>query len=490
MAKRTAVIDLGSNSVRMMIYEKSSRFAFSILHQTKSRVRISEGTFNNKAYLQDQPMQRTLLALGEFMTIIKSYRVKKILAVATSAVRDAPNGKKFVNLVKKELGLSIKIIDGQKEAYLGGIACANLLSIKKSLMVDIGGGSSEFALIENKKVTQTFSIPLGTVRLKELFFDKNNNKNKQILIEQELAKLPKEFYNIPLIGVGGTIRALSKQLKKQENYPLEKIHGFTYNAKQMLDFIEKILITKNEELKKFDFKKDRLDVIQPGSLIFLNIIKKLNAPEIISSGVGIREGLYLSDLLRTSRDQFPANFNISLRNTLDKFDTLPHETKKLNAIALNLFDTLKDRLKIDEAHRLELSFASKLFNVGKYIHFYSKERQSIYLALNTIEYGLTHTQIATIVSILKLHHKHENHTKFFDRFRVILPNIDILKKLSYILKLAEALSCVYYEKNTFTLNINNNILYIHLPKKNYILAKQKLEKIDCKLGEIKLQIVS
>jgi len=175
MSKRVAVIDIGSNSVRMVVYEKSSRFAFHILHEAKSRVRLSQNAYQNSGILQEIPMQRAFDVLENFSSIISSFKARKVLCVATSALRDAPNKKDFINRVKNSLDLQIKVIDGQREAYLGAIACANLLpNLKNALSVDIGGGSTEFSLIDNKEIGLNISLNLGTVRLKELFFDNND----------------------------------------------------------------------------------------------------------------------------------------------------------------------------------------------------------------------------------------------------------------------------------------------------------------------------
>ncbi|MDX1296183.1 MAG: Ppx/GppA family phosphatase, partial [Sulfurimonadaceae bacterium] len=152
MAKRTAIIDIGSNSVRMVIFEKTSRFAFHLLHEVKSRVRISEHAYENDGNLQPAAIDRALSALRDFTTISASYSVRKTLCVATSAVRDAPNKNDFLKRVKDEIGLNIKVIDGEKEAYLGGIACANLLPRTDAVTIDIGGGSTEFAYLQNGAV--------------------------------------------------------------------------------------------------------------------------------------------------------------------------------------------------------------------------------------------------------------------------------------------------------------------------------------------------
>ena len=117
MAKCTAVIDIGSNSMRMAVFQKTSRFAFHILHEVKSSVRLSESAYKNGGNLQSEPMDRTAFAIGEFLSVANSFGARKILCVATSALRDAPNAHVFLSRIQREHNLSIKIISGEKEAY-------------------------------------------------------------------------------------------------------------------------------------------------------------------------------------------------------------------------------------------------------------------------------------------------------------------------------------------------------------------------------------
>ena len=172
MAKRTAIIDIGSNSARLVIFEKTSRYGFHLICEQKSKVRIGEGAYEKDGYLQPIGIKRAFLTLKSFIHTIDKYQAHKTLCVATSAIRDAPNGKTFTEWIKKELGLSIKIIDGKQEAIYGAIAASNLLPIHNAISIDIGGGSSDIALIKNGKIIDSYSLNIGTVRIKELFFDK------------------------------------------------------------------------------------------------------------------------------------------------------------------------------------------------------------------------------------------------------------------------------------------------------------------------------
>jgi len=291
LAKRVAVIDIGSNSVRMVIYEKVSRFAFHLLHEAKSKVRISEDAYKHNGALQEVPMQRTFDALSDFIQISSSFKANKLLCVATSALRDAPNKKDFLQKVKQNLKLNIKIISGEKEAYFGAIACANLLPQQhNALSIDIGGGSTEVAYIDKDNVSHPLSLKLGTVRLKELYFDANDIKGAVKYIDKQLEMLPIEKINT-LIGIGGTFRAISNSIMKRTTYPLNKLHAYEYDATTLKQFIEELLHTKNDkELKNLFIDNNRFDVIKPGTLILQRVLKKINISKIITSGVGVREG--------------------------------------------------------------------------------------------------------------------------------------------------------------------------------------------------------
>ena len=356
MAKRTAVIDIGSNSARMIVFEKSSHFAFHLIKEIKSRVRISEGAYEFDNVLLSMPMQRTFDALEDFNFIIKNLKCTKIFCIATSALRDAPNAKDFIKRVKKELNLNIKIIDGNKEAYYGALSSINLLEhIQNATTIDIGGGSTELAKIENGIIKDVISINLGTVRLKELFFDKNNYSFDSInqYINDELKNIPYHFKNDIIIGIGGTLRSLSQTIMDKIHYPLETVHSFKYEINQHEDLIKKIISSDIQGLKQLGIKKDRYDTIREGSHIFYAIKDKLGSKQVITNGAGIREGIYLHDLLRANNSRFPHNFSVSLKSLSDRFIDDEKDSLFINKTAIKLFDALTYIHQINPKYKKE-----------------------------------------------------------------------------------------------------------------------------------------
>ncbi len=369
MAKRVAVIDIGSNSIRMVVFERTSRFAFHLLHEVKSKVRISENAYKNNGNLQEIPMLRTFNALSEFLSIASSFGTRKNLCVATSALRDAPNNKEFLSKIKTKLKLNIKIIDGQREAYLGAMACANLLPTQNNaLSIDIGGGSTEFTTINANSITNTFSLELGTVRLKELFFDKDKIDEATNYIDEKL-KILDNLDSTSLIGIGGTFRAISSAIMLKQEYPLNKIHAFECSSKDYLEFINLILEADNEELNRLGIKNGRFDVIKPGALILKRVFDKLSLQKTITSGAGVREGVYLADVLRNSKDKFPHNYSTSVRYIIDSNINDSAYSNQLSQISKKLFDLTYQYLDIKQSYRYDLSIASKLYPAGSNIHF-------------------------------------------------------------------------------------------------------------------------
>lgn len=477
MAKRTAIIDIGSNSARMVVYEKTSRYGFHLLKEIKSRVRVGEGAYEKNGMLQDIPMQRTFLTLQSFVQIAKSLRCKKSICVATSALRDAPNASSLTSRIKKELGLHVSIIDGGKEAYYGGIAALNLLApTQEATSIDIGGGSTELAKIENGKVVDTLSLNIGTVRLKELFFDtKKPSQELFAFIETIFKQIPSHFKAKNIFGIGGTIRALSTSIMAKESYPLKTVHGFHYNYEEHEEYITNIATSSILKLKQHSFKKDRYDTIREGCSIFHALIKKLNANNVITCGVGVREGVYLCDLLRSNKDVFPANFNPSVKSLLDRFALNPKDNNYVANSALKIFDVLKPLHQIDKSYKYELQIASKLYNIGASLSFYQSHLHGFYFILNGLNFGFTHEQKILIALLTKYHTRKLPKVDELENYERLLPDMNIVNWLSFILSFAKSLNTeLGREKCTF--KYENNTLHVN-SKYHMKLAKEATRKI-------------
>jgi len=484
MAKRTAIIDIGSNSARLVIFEKTSRYGFHLICEQKSKVRIGEGAYEKEGYLQPLGIKRAFFALQSFIHTIEKYQVHKTICVATSALRDAPNGKLFVKWIKKELGLSIKIIDGNKEAVYGAIAAKNLLPVESAITIDIGGGSSDIALIEDGNIIDTYSLNLGTVRLKELFFDKampidEINQKAKVYIQTELESLPQHFKSNLAIGIGGTARTLSKGLMKRCNHPLDKLHAFTYEIDDFSDYLKAIPLSSAKNLKKFALKKNRYDTIREGTLIWNSILSYIGANSVISSSVGVREGVFFEQLLKQDKLKFPKHINPSIASILDRFKPFINiEAKKKNKlkIATALYSELQTEIKDNERYSSELLWALKLSAVGKTLTIYKSHQHAFYIAMQELNYGFTHKQILLISLLLRMNGKELLHKPLFQSFKPLLPKKEELHWLSFIYSLTVLL---HEASNSAKIGFSykNSTLLITSDKPLY-LAKERIKSLE------------
>lgn len=479
MSKVTTIIDIGSNSMRMVVLQKSSRFAFSLINETKSRVKISEGCYENDGNLQEIPMQRAYESLKSFLNISNALKSRKIICVATSALRDAPNSKTFINKVRNDLGLNIKVIDGEKEAYFGGVAASNLLHDDTFVTVDIGGGSTEFCFVKNGKIEKSISLNIGTVRIKELYFNKNNIEGAKKYILDNLEKIFKLDVEIPkkVVGIGGSIRALSKLIMAKNQYPLDILHGYTYEVKNEIALLNRISKSKNcEDLKSFGIKKDRFDTIKEGSFIFKTILEELKTQTVVTSGVGVREGVYLTDLLRNSNHKFPHNFNVSVKSLLDRFQIDEKQSAYFGNNAKKIFDSLKPLHKLDNKYKELLVVASKLNSIGSVLNFYKSNDNAFDFILNGLNYNFLHTSRVIVAYTIKFSKKSLPSQEDILKHKDLLPSLEVVQWMSFMISLNIAIN-QDFSRSKVEYVLENKTLKINLPNKSFLI-ESNIDKIE------------
>lgn len=473
----TAVIDIGSNSARLVIYQESSKYGFHLVCERKSKVRIGEGAYQANGYLQPIGINRAYLALKEFISTTKHYPVSQIIAVATSALRDAPNGKAFIQWIKEELDLDIEIIDGKKEALFGAIGASNLLPIQNGITLDIGGGSSDLALIKNSKVIDTYSLNLGTVRLKELFFDTNRPiEEVNSFIQKELLSLPSHFKSKIVIAIGGTARTLSKGVMKQMDYPLDSIHAFSYRIKEYKEYFQNISQAEMELLPYLFLPKGRFDTIREGTLIWQNILKVLKSERVITSSVGVREGVFLNHFLKKSEFKFPKDINPSIESILDRFKSHTIYTKEREENAIKIFKLFLKEKKVKKEHQKELRYAIKLSPIGYKFNIYQSFQHSFYVTMQEFNYAITHKELLLTAMILRFGGEELYNKDIYNRYKTLLPKKRTFVYISFIYTVITTLFDQTAIKN-FDFKLKNSTLTIIADGSLY-LAKESLEKIE------------
>jgi len=473
----TAVIDIGSNSARLVIYQESSQYGFHLICERKSKVRIGEGAYQAYGYLQPIGIHRAYSALKEFITTAQHYPISNIICVATSALRDAPNGKDFTQWIQKELGLKIEIIDGKQEALYGAIAAKNLLPIQNGITIDIGGGSSDLALIKNSKIIDTYTLNLGTVRLKELFFDTNNSIEKaRDFIQHELKNLPSHFKSKQAIGIGGTARTLSKGIMKKIKYPLDNIHAFSYSIKEHKEYFNNISQASSSFLPYLYLSKGRFDTIREGTLIWENILKKINAKKVITSGVGVREGVFLHHFLQKNNLSFPETINPSMESILDRFSTNYIKTKERQINTIKLFELFVNKKDLNKKYQKELLYAIQLSPIGYRFNIYQSFQHSFYVTMREFNYAISHKELLLIAMILRFGGEELYKKEIYSQYKSLLPKKKTFSYLSFIYTIITTL----YDQSAikdFNFTLENDCLTI-IAEGSLYLAEEQLQKIE------------
>lgn len=305
MTHHFAVIDLGSNSARMTIWEIEQEVVKPI-KRLKEMVRLSEDMGPDRV-LQPAAMDRTLKALQGFKTELNKYADIDLKAVATAAVRQAKNQKEFLKRVKNEAGLIINVIPGTREAEYDFLGVINTLPIQNALIMDTGGASTELILVQNRKLQHLVSIPFGSVNLSERFL------NPDVISAPEYFALStfihetfnsiwwlRRAQNLPIIALGGSNRTLAKiERRKEKMADFEAIHGYRMPTKQANAIFKEILgadLATRESIP--GLSKFRADIIVGGLMPVISMIRYSDSDRLTFSQFGLREGA-LYDHLNT-----------------------------------------------------------------------------------------------------------------------------------------------------------------------------------------------
>lgn len=299
--QKIAIIDLGSNSVRMSIFEINTDGTFTQTQTFRSMIKLSEGMTDDMC-LKSEAQLRAIKSLLEYKNILSQKNITNIRAVATAAVRKAKNGKQFLASVKDLTGITIKVIDGETEARLDCLAVSHALGIKDAVVCDIGGGSTEFIAFKNgEMLTPAISIPMGSRSLFEMFFlggeTESSITQATSFAKKQIESIPwlSEVQNAPIAGIGGTLRALAKyDMSDKSQSPVRNYRISSEEIDKAFDTIRK---TSPEKRSTFDgIGAERSDIILAGLLPLMELKTLINSPELIVSDVGVREGLLLDFL--------------------------------------------------------------------------------------------------------------------------------------------------------------------------------------------------
>ncbi|RBP35479.1 Ppx/GppA phosphatase family protein [Garciella nitratireducens] len=300
--QKIAVIDIGTNSMRYMISEIQQNKIVKC-YKTLKTTRIGEG-MQQKGEISSQAFDRNLKALKEFKEQAEKQGATEIIVFGTSALRDAKNAKEFISIVQRKLNLSIEILTGEQEARIGFQGAIEGV-LEDVLVIDIGGGSTEFIYGNQKKgILEMTSLNIGALRMKEIYIYHDPVKEEELLILKQRIKetlqegLSQSFYNMSsVMGIGGTITTLSSIKQNMKEYDSKKIHHSKLLIQDVRNILKRLKVLNLEQRKKIvGLQPSRADIIIAGIVILLEIMETLKIEELLVSEKDTLEGMLLFKL--------------------------------------------------------------------------------------------------------------------------------------------------------------------------------------------------
>lgn len=449
-----AAIDLGTNSFHLVITAIGSKGTLQVYTTEKEMVRLGSSSGDMK-HITPDAMKRGVECMVRFTELAKS-RNAEIVAVATSAVREASNKQEFLRKVKDKCSVDVQVISGYEEGRLIYIGVIHALPVfnKKTLVIDIGGGSTETVVGLRGDLNYLHSAKLGAIRLTKRFnLDSNPTKENieacRQYIHGELAPIIerlKECNFETVVGTSGTILSLAVMaMNNKDNDVPDILNGITVPRKNLLKVINKIRKAKTVEERLMMPKIDagRADIILGGALILEYFLNTLNIKKLIISSYALREGVvfnYISKMSVSSRFRHLNSLRFdSIQSAAKKFDIDIKHAEHVVNIALTFFDDLQPIHQLGVKERELLEAAAMLHDIGYHISHEMHHKHSYYILKNCMLPGFTNNEKELIANIARYHRK-SHPKKKHDNFNVLTPNKQrIVKILSSFLRIAEGI---------------------------------------------------
>ena len=302
--KKIAVIDIGTNSMRLMIATLKGQQIID-KEKTIETTRMGQDIDKN-GYLSEQAMERNFATLKKFVEKANKQGVEKTILFATSALRDAVNRKEFMNRVENELNLKIELLSGEKEAEIGFKGVGHEINIDKLMVIDIGGGSTEFILGNKQEgILNLTSINIGALRMTEKYISQDPINSSELskleeYIKKQLLALGQKIAlteELKVVGIGGTITTLSAIKQQMENYDWRKIHRSTLSFEDIRQILGQLISLNLEERKKVKgLQPKRADIIIAGIVILKCIMEIFAIESIMISESDNLEGMVYEDI--------------------------------------------------------------------------------------------------------------------------------------------------------------------------------------------------
>ena len=461
-AKRIAALDLGTNSFHVVIADIYPDGSFRTVDKLKEMVNLAERGM--KGRLSRNAMDRGISALKKIKILCDSYGVERILAYATSAIREAENGGEFIQRMIDDIQIKARAISGKKEAELIGQAIQHAVSFDDEtvLMVDIGGGSVEFILGDKENIFYSSSKKIGAARMAAEFVEHDP------ITEDEINRLRKHFSNElkdlfeamqqhevqTIVGSSGTMENIADMIADRQSITASvTLNELTYSTKSYKKFHKDFIkMDREERLDQSGLEEKRVDIITPGVVLLDFLIERAGIEQVKISESALREGMIL-DYIKKEKESldlelladFPEPRRRSVFELLRKCDWHEEHSTHVANMALQLFDELQDDLDLPDEDRELLEYASYMHDIGYYISHRKHHKHALYLIRHADLKGFTENEINIMANVAR-YHRRSTPKKRHKRYRKLdKPVRKRVKQLSGILRVADGLDRSHYQ---------------------------------------------
>ena len=450
-----AFMDIGTNSIRLLLVRFNRNLSYSVLSQQKEVVRLGENEFVDR-HLRPEAMRRAVLVCKTFTQMARAYGAEEIIAVATSATREASNQAEFRRMLRREADLDVRTISGREEArliYLG-VSSGVHLGARQAVFIDIGGGSTELIVGDQDQHSFLESLQLGAIRLTSMFFMPGEQDSvaddRYALVQRYVqaaavrsAEAVCSFRPELAIGGSGTIENLA-DIAARINHGRARQPDDVLTREQ-LRAVSHLLrdATLEQRAAIPGINPDRADIIVAGAAILETLMDELALDELRISDRGLREGLII-DYVSRRHPAILEGQTVRERNVLQlgrrcNFDE--SHARHVATLALLLFDSAAENSLHDlgDAERELLAHAAMLHDIGTFLAYHNHHKHSSYLISNADLLGFDQLEIATIAAIARFHRKgypRKKHREFSAQPKRVRR---VVRTLSTLLRLAENL---------------------------------------------------
>lgn len=400
-----AVIDIGSNSGRMIVFRLRQGEHLDVIEDARAPLRLARDLHGSDR-LGPDAIERTLEALRDFVAVARGAGASQMIAVATSAVRDAADGHELIERAQR-LGVPLQTIGGDQEASLGFFGAVHDLPVTSGFTFDVGGGSAEVSSFRDRHLVRSWSMPLGSLRVSDGFLESDPPHDDEMRALRKSVKASLADAGITelgkgeqLVGIGGTVRNLAKIDLRRTDYPLPLLHGYHLSDKRLAAVIDELAgRTMKRRAQVTGLNPDRADTIVGGALVIQGIAKHVGASEIVVSSRGLREGLALATA-GVSAPSAEWVRSISVATLSARFRTWnAAAAERRTGLAADLLEALDPSAPL--RLREMLSHAATLIDIGRAIDYYDRFEHAANIVIAADLAGFSHADLGALTAILR-----------------------------------------------------------------------------------------